>query len=380
MNKSFSILVAGDLVLDREYLTKKIDSKVISLFKNSDLNIVNLEAPTTLSTKRIEKTGPNLKSHIESTRNVLQTLKIDVVTLANNHVLDYGSKGLSDTLEFCEKYNLKSVGAGLNLEEASQTLYLDSVEGKIAIVNIAENEWTSADFNTAGSNPMDTIDNSKQIQTASKLANFVIVIVHGGNEYFKYPSPRMVKQYRYYVDCGADAVIGHHQHCIGGFEVYNNSPIVYSLGNFIFTTTIKKSDSWYVGAIAKLLIKKNEPIKMSLHYVGQTRGEHCIFIPENEEIFKLENEVEEINKVILDSEQLNMQWNEFVETQKPMFAKSQSPIAGFTNRYLKAILYRSGVYKLFLHKKYLQENLNRIRCEAHHELTKAILTQLLRNK
>ena len=132
-------LITGDLVINHPYNTSNIDQNIIDLFERSNLNIVNLEAPVTTSTSKIIKTGTHLKSDKESTLQVLKTLDVDVVTLANNHVLDYDEQGVAETLEFCKENNIKTVGAGMNLKEASQTLYIDSDEGKIAIVNFAEN-------------------------------------------------------------------------------------------------------------------------------------------------------------------------------------------------------------------------------------------------
>lgn len=102
-----------------------------------------------------------------------------------------------NTLEFCRNQNVKTVGGGMNIEEASQTLYIDSLEGKIAIVNFAENDWKAATPTPAGFNPMDIIDNTMQIQEAKSKADYVIVIIHGGHEYYNLPSPRMQKQYRF---------------------------------------------------------------------------------------------------------------------------------------------------------------------------------------
>jgi len=133
------ILITGDLVINKEYIKSNISDTVVFLFNKSDLNIVNLEAPVTNSTSKILKTGPHLKSDKRSTLDVLKALNIDIVTLANNHVLDYDEQGVAETLEFCKENNIKTVGAGMNLKEASQTLYIDSDEGKIAIVNFAEN-------------------------------------------------------------------------------------------------------------------------------------------------------------------------------------------------------------------------------------------------
>src|SRR5690606_32026141 len=162
------IIIAGDLVVNQNYKVNNIKQEVLELFKNSDFNIINLEAPITTSASRILKTGPHLKSEKESTLEILKALNINLCTLANNHVLDYDEQGVLDTINFCKEHNIQTVGAGKNKEEASRTLYLETKAGKIAIINIAENEWASATDTSAGANGMDLIDDVKQIQEAKK--------------------------------------------------------------------------------------------------------------------------------------------------------------------------------------------------------------------
>src|SRR5699024_8884891 len=84
-------------------------------------------------------------------------------------------------LDFLKMNRIQTVGAGMNLEEASKTLYIDSAEGKIAFVCFAENEWANATTTTPGANPMNFIDNLYQIQKARKEAHFVFVNIHGGH-------------------------------------------------------------------------------------------------------------------------------------------------------------------------------------------------------
>lgn len=380
MKTDYSIIITGDLVLSKEYPISNIDANIVSLFKKSDLNIVNLEAPVTDSVFKIDKTGPNLKSHRESTEVVLKALNVNITTLANNHILDYDEQGVYDTLDFCKTNNIKTVGAGMNLEEASEILYIDTAEGKIAIVNLAENEWTSATENTAGSNPMDLINNTKKIFEARNNADFVLVIIHGGNEYNHYPSPRMVKQYRFYAECGADAVIAHHTHCISGYEQHKGVPIFYSLGNFLFTTTKSKLDSWYYGLVLSLKIKKGTKIDFELIPISQRKGNHYLSVLQGEakeEVFDL---IAKVNEIISDDELLKNEWLKFVFKVQRGYISTLTPMSGIDNRYIKAILYRTGIYKWFLNMNYLKETLNRVRCEAHHDVIKTLFEELILKK
>jgi len=377
MKTNYSILITGDLVISKEYHSSNIDDNIVSLFKNSDLNIVNLEAPVTNSNKTINKTGPNIKSHEQSTKDVLDKLDIDVVTLANNHVLDYDEQGVADTLSFCKANNIRPVGAGMNLEEASEILYVETQEGKIAIINFAENEWTAATEKTAGANPMDLINNFKQLQEAKKVADFVIVIVHGGNEHYAYPSPRMVKQYRFYAENGADAVISHHTHCISGYEIYNEVPIFYSLGNFLFTEKSNRK-TWYSGLVVSLQIEKGKKIGFDVIPIEQSEDKFELSLPNQREREMIFENISQINEIVSDSRKLGIKWNDFVKSVEAGFLKRISPLGAFNNRFVKAILYRSGIYKLLLNQSYVKEHLNRIRCEAHYDITKDVFINLLK--
>jgi poly-gamma-glutamate capsule biosynthesis protein CapA/YwtB (metallophosphatase superfamily) len=169
----------------------------------------------------------------------LHQLKIDAVTMANNHILDYGYKGVKDTFKELVDHKIKYIGAGNDLTEARKPLSLHKDGMKIAILNFCENEWSIAEDDSPGANPMDIIDNTNQIREAKASHDKVIVIVHGGHEYYNLPSPRMQKQYRFYADQGADIVVGHHTHCISGNEVYKGVPIYYSLGNFFLQRIIQ---------------------------------------------------------------------------------------------------------------------------------------------
>src|SRR5690606_36954172 len=169
------ILITGDIVISKPYSFSQISDEIRDVFSQSDYNIVNLEAPVTESTSKILKTGPHLKSEKESTLEVLKALNINLCTLANNHVLDYDEQGVIDTLNFCQKNNIDTVGGGKNKRNASKVFYLQTEVGKIAIINIAENEWASATDTTAGANGMDLIDNIKTIQGAKKQSDFVFV-------------------------------------------------------------------------------------------------------------------------------------------------------------------------------------------------------------
>lgn len=371
------ILITGDLVINRVYSKSDIDDSLISLFKQGDISIVNLEAPITNSFSKILKTGPNLKANKKSTLEVFKALDIDIVTLANNHVLDYNEQGVSDSLAFCKEYNIQTVGAGMTVNKASETLYIDTCEGKVAIVNFAENEWASATEKSAGAHPMDIIDNTTQIKKAKEKARFVFVIIHGGHEFYNLPSPRMQKQYRFYAEQGADIIVGHHPHCISGNELYNGVPIYYSLGNFLFTMNSIYED-WYRGLVLEVEICKGK-LRTRLHPIEQKKDSFKLNLLKGNEKQNVIDRVSSYSSIIVEEEKIKREWNKYVKSKCNIYLNYWSPISFISNRYIKKIL---SILRIdFITKKGLALKLNLLRCEAHADLSKEVVSKsLLSNK
>ncbi len=366
------IIIAGDLYAADEFRSKKIiDKSVIDLFENTDFRIINLEAPITPNNQhhKITKTGPHLRMSSNTVIPYLQQLNIDAVTMANNHILDYGEKGVTDTFSELNRQHIRYVGAGNNLSDAAKYLSIEKDGLKIAIINFCENEWSIAGEDSPGANPMDIIDNTSQIKEAKTTHDKVICIIHGGHEYYPLPSPRMQKQYRFYVDNGADAIVGHHTHCIGGYEIYNEVPIIYSLGNFLFTK-VNNNPKWYKGLVVILNVSKNKPISFALNNVNANPKTFQINSKQETKINEL---ISKLCTIISRPEKLNEEWDKYGMIKADSIIKRLSPVALIKNKYLR-YLFRRLVFERFYNDKHFLKILqNHIRCEAHSELTKNIL-------
>lgn len=376
--ETINIKITGDLVIDNNYHDNCVDDEIVKLFSASDFNIVNLECPVTMTgdNNKIIKTGPYIKGLEEPNARILSLLNVHLATLANNHIMDYGSKGLSDTLDFCKRQSIATVGAGLNFYEAYKPHRI-TIKGKVfSIINFAENEWASASSETGGANPMNIIDNVQQIQQEKKEVDFVIVIIHGGHEYYNLPSPRMVKQYRFYAENGANIIVGHHTHCINGFEEYNGVPIYYSLGNFIFTKASKYED-WYLGTVLNLEIREDNSIVCSLIPLKQNKQDYSIKLLESEEKDKVFDRINTYSNIITNKDLLNKNWDSFLERNYNNYLDYFSPLTSINVRYVKGILKKIGIFNLFRNKSLFQKYLNLIRCEAHSDVSKGIITKFL---
>jgi len=313
MNGNISILITGDFCphkrIEKEFLKGNYESIYNGFQKvanGCDLVITNLECPLTLSNNPIKKTGPNLKAHPKTIEGITFA-GFNIFALANNHIMDYGEQGLYDTINICQKNNIHYVGVGKNIDEASDPLYLTIKNKKIAIVNFCENEWSIAGKNKAGANPLNPIKNYYQIKAAKEKSDFVLVIVHGGHEQYEFPSPRMVDTYRFFADAGADIIVGHHTHVALGYEIYNNVPIFYSLGNFIFDWEDREK-SWYEGYFVKLNINKNSAVNFSLIPYNQCKTAPEIEFIENNDKDIFLNKINEYSEVISNSNLLEKNW------------------------------------------------------------------------
>jgi poly-gamma-glutamate capsule biosynthesis protein CapA/YwtB (metallophosphatase superfamily) len=375
------ILIGGDFYVSDKYSKSvKYSSSLISLFNKGDFRIVNQEAPITANNpkNRILKTGPYLFSKPETATHLLKKLNIDLVTLANNHIMDYGEKGLIDTFEELKNQEIAFIGAGANLNEASTSASFTICGIKIAILNFCENEWSVADINSPGANPLDIINNVKQIRSLKETHDTVIVIIHGGHEFYHLPSPRMVKQYRFYAENGASVVVGHHPHFISGYEVHQNVPIFYSLGNFIFT--IPETDqAWYIGIVLALSININGNINFELNPVKQDKDTFELSLVEGVEKKSILDEIHQYNNIISNEALLSKYWDEFLHKTSGFYLNLFSPV-NFLGSSLKYLFIKTKLDQFFLRKDHFKKIYNLIRCEAHSDASKEIIKEYLKVK
>lgn len=170
--------------------------------------------------------------------SVLPELGADIVTLANNHMLDFGRGPLAETLTALDGAGILHVGAGQNLEEAKALKTMEAVGRVIGFLGatrvIPEHSWTASRSNSGLFTTYDPTKLLGEIQAAKQQCDYVVVYVHWGIERNTEPEEYQKSLARQYIDAGADAVIGAHPHVLQGIEYYQGKPIFYSLGNFIF--------------------------------------------------------------------------------------------------------------------------------------------------
>lgn len=337
---------------------------------DKDLHITNLECPITNSTDKILKDGPSIKADPQMIE-VVKHAQVDIACLANNHIMDFGVKGLMDTIDLCNKIGIKTVGAGKNLCEASNPLYFSIKNETIAIINITQNEFSAATTDKPGANPLNIVQNYYSIREAKKNSNIVIVIVHGGNEEYSLPSKRIVDTFHFFADIGASAVISHHSHCLSGFEVYNNVPIFYGLGNFIFEPPFQNvSDKWFTGVMLLITINSKGPVKFDFMPFYQLKEGSGLKVLKDSDKIEVMEEINLYSNIIKNRSELLKRWNEYSEKSKHYY---YTQLLGLSR--IKRKLFRFQILqKLIFPLKRKIVLYDMIKCEAHSEVILDLLS------
>jgi poly-gamma-glutamate capsule biosynthesis protein CapA/YwtB (metallophosphatase superfamily) len=234
-----SIVVAGDWAPIRALEPvmrghpQAVYGDLLPVLRGSDLRVVNCECALTGARKSVWKSGAvfkGLPAHVVG----LTSVPFDAVCLANNHVFDYGLRGFHETLGVLRRSGVRTVGAGLTLEEALAPLSLTIKGTRVTVLNFSEGEDLTASRGGPGVCGWEIDRLAGLIRKAKKRGDFVIAVGHAGLEYVPFPPPYVAAAFRALSEAGADCVVGHHPHVPQGLEVRDGRLIAYSLGNFVF--------------------------------------------------------------------------------------------------------------------------------------------------
>lgn len=282
--KALNIIIGADIVptdsnkdlFECGNSQELVGDKLLQVLNDSDYRVFNLEVPLTDNEKPIAKCGPNLIASKKSI-NGYKALKVDLLTLANNHILDQDVEGLNSTISVLKENNIAYVGVGNDFDEAAKP-YIVEIDGmKLGFYACAEHEFSIVSDERPGANPIDLLETPDHISMLKKQCDYVIVLYHGGKEHYRYPSPNLQKVCRKLVDKGADLVVCQHSHCIGCEEKYHTGTIVYGQGNFLFDDS--ESVYWqtslliHIGDGLKIsylpLVKRNETVRLAVDVEAQ---------------------------------------------------------------------------------------------------------------
>jgi len=235
-----------------EETLRKVYGDTLGVLHDKDLSLVNFELPLSNGGEAIIKNGPNLIGPPEAIEGFVVG-GFDVAGMANNHVLDYGPGPLMETIKLIGENGMAHVGAGENDVDAAKPLFIERAGVNVGILAFEENEFCNATRTTPGASPYRPGPNGEMVRRTRDKCDLLIVFVHGSSELCPFPSPRTVRDFRSFIDAGADVVIGHHAHTVQGCELYRGKPIVYNLGNFIFWSDPDKADpQWWKRMFVRL--------------------------------------------------------------------------------------------------------------------------------
>ncbi|MGZ3837484.1 MAG: CapA family protein [Flavisolibacter sp.] len=210
----------------------------LSRLLDGDINIINLETTLTNSRDKVAKVF-NFKAGPDRIQTLLKG-HITVVNLANNHILDYGEKGLLETLSQLDAYDILHTGAGSNEEEAARPVIIKREACRIGVLGFTDNEpsW-KASANRCGTNYLDvsrTDDRERARQKVKQLsseADLIVVSLHWGPNLRQRPCSLFVRFAHDLVDSGARIIFGHSAHIFQAIELYHDGLILYDTGDYI---------------------------------------------------------------------------------------------------------------------------------------------------
>ncbi len=369
------ILLTGDLCpinrieslsLDNDY--SSIFGDFIDVFHGNDLNIIDLECPLTTSKSPRRKTGPHQKAHPDCIK-ILNYAGIQIAAMANNHMLDYGSGGANETLALLQGNEIQTLGIGRSLQEAAKPFSIKIKDRRISILNYADNEFLTAPDGAYTCNSLDAVRCFYEIRRAREYHDFVIAIIHAGNEFYELPAPRTKMLFHYLIDLGADAVISHHTHSFSGFEVYNEKVIFYGLGNFLYDWPGKVNSDWNKGYVVRLLL--SDKLNFEIIPLKQNNEKPGVYHLNEEESNEFNFKLDRLNNIIADDQKLESAFQEYCISVYPMYDAFIEPYFG---RYITALQKRGYLPKLLSRKKRLFY-LNLMRCESHRDVMIRMLKQ-----
>jgi poly-gamma-glutamate synthesis protein (capsule biosynthesis protein) len=205
------------------------------LLSGSDITVGNLETP--IASRGVEFTDKVYRFKASpKAAAAIREAGFSVLTLANNHIMDYGSQGLSETLENLKMHKIRYAGAGRNLAEARKPALVEKNGLKIAFLaySLTYPVEFYAGYEQPGAAPGYSRLFREDIRKAKSGADYVVVSFHWGAEGEVLPKPYQLTVARSAIDAGADVIIGHHPHVLQGIECYKGRLILYSLGNYAF--------------------------------------------------------------------------------------------------------------------------------------------------
>lgn len=244
-----SLVFTGDIGFDK-YMDGQWDdpellSKDVLDFLHSGNHVIaNVEGPLVPQggNKATEGVQQLMHTMNPAAIKVLANMHADIWNICNNHIMDAGPEGMECTLNEAKRAGVRTLGAGMNIDEAARPIILDEAGG-IGLLGVGyQRGCKPAAEDKAGCLNWSDLERIEAVMKNIKSkCRWCIVVAHGGEEFTSLPSPYTRDRYLKYLEMGADVVVCHHPHVPMNYELVGEKAIFYSLGNFIFDTPYQRS-------------------------------------------------------------------------------------------------------------------------------------------
>ena len=235
-----------------------LDKDIIDYLYDTDYTVVNVEGCVGENLSAADKLI--VHANPPACVDFLKKINGNIWTLANNHITDGGRDGVVSTLNIAEENGVQTIGVGLDMAQAEKPVIIENDGADIGIIAVTEEETKQATETTEGCVLWDNNEKiSEMIADLKKKCRWCVVIVHSGPEFCSLMPPAVRKQYKKYLEFGADIVVGHHPHVVENYEKIGDKIIFYSLGNFIFDTDYQRLQKYTeYGALVKFSFDRDK--------------------------------------------------------------------------------------------------------------------------
>ena len=344
------LLFLGDIVFDATEIT--VSQNLLDLFNSADYKVCNFEGSfVSPNSNRIIKAGPHV-SNSELALDFIKKLNVNYAALANNHIMDYGVDSLVNTINVLNDNGIETLGAGKTYTEAYNPLIISNNKEKICIINACQAEFGVVKNKYVYGGGYAWVNSpaiKQKIKENLEICDKVILFLHAGMEDQIIPLPEWKQIYHEFADIIGlrGAIIATHPHIVQGYEIYNGTPIFYSLGNFsFFKEELKDNIEWNRGIVVQYDTLTNET-----KVIPVLTKEKFLDI-DNSDTFK--SDMEYRCKLVKDEAKLNeiadaiaeKSWNDFYKSYYQSVTKTRD-IESYSGWKLIKILIKKFFNKLF---------------------------------
>lgn len=313
------IIIGGDFCPEsraEKLLLNKTDifqPEYRDIWEKHDFRVLNLEGPITSSNSKIKKDGRHIKFHPDII-NGINKMNVQVFSLANNHMMDFGIEGISDTIDTLNKNKIIHIGSHSN-----KFTIIEKDDIKVAILSFSNNEFSLlSDFSGVGVYGINLIDILSTITQAKKQTQNVIVLLHTGLSGYPYPFPNQRELCKFIIDSGANAVLCQHSHTIGAYEYYKNGFISYGQGSFVFDLN-RVNSTWNKGySVIFNYGKDSFSVEILPHKQFDESTQVRLLYGEEKKEFQ--DEISQYNYVLQNASLLKKEWHSYIKSKRdPLF-------------------------------------------------------------